>query len=244
MSTIGDGCSRRLWFSLHWAAKSESITLRLNNLFNTGTRAEDFIVKDLERIGIKVTNRQEELWGFMDHAHGFTDGRCSNVPEAPKTEHLLEIKTLNDKYFKILIRDGVKKGFPKHYAQCHRYMKENGLRRTLYVGYNKNTSEYYIERIRYDSGFASDLIRKEQDIITAPTAPTRQFERSWFECKFCAFVGVCHDGEALDKNCRTCEYSDLATEGKWICTFLKIENYEIPNSIQETGCEHYKTIEI
>jgi hypothetical protein len=25
---------------------------------------------------------------------------------------------------------------------------------------------------------------------------------------------------------------------------VKIENYEIPNSIQETGCEHYKTIEI
>ena len=243
MSTIGDNCSRRLWFGLHWAVKEDPITLRLHNLFKTGTRAEDFIVKDLKRIGIKVNNRQEELWGFMDHSHGFTDGRCKDVPEAPKTEHLLEIKTHNDKYFKILLRDGVNKGFPKHYAQCQRYMKGTGLTRCLYVGYNKNTSEYYIERIRYDAGFANDLIRKEQDIITSPVAPTKQFERSWFECKYCAFSGVCHDGEALDVNCRTCEHSDLANEGKWACTVVEGSIFEIPKNIQEVGCARYEKME-
>jgi hypothetical protein len=244
MSSIGDNCARRLWLGLHWAVKSGGMSLRIKNLFATGTKAEDFIIKDLERIGIKVTKRQEEITGFMGHARGFTDGRCENVPEAPKTEHLLEMKTHNEKYFKILIRDGVKKGFPKHYAQCHRYMKGLGLKRTLYAGYNKNTSEYYIERIHYDSGFADDLIRKEQNIIASPTAPTKQFERSWFECKFCAFIGVCHDQEPLDKNCRTCEHSDLGEEGKWFCTFLEGEQHEIPKSVQETGCEHYKAIEI
>lgn len=242
MSEIGDNCARRLWFRLHWAAKSEPITLRLKNLFGTGTRAEDFIVADLERIGIKVHSRQTEMIGFMGHERGFHDGRCNDVPEAPKTEHLLEIKTHNDKYFKILLRDGVQKGFPKHYAQCHRYMKAEKLTRTLYIGYNKNTSAYYVERLRYDAGFADDLIRKAQNIITSPEAPLKQFERSWFECKFCPFIAQCHDNAPMDVNCRTCEYSDLADGGKWICT--KYNNETIPKDAQEVGCELHTPMRI
>jgi hypothetical protein len=244
MSAIGDPCARRLWFGLHWAVEEEPITLRLSNLFATGTRAEEFIISDLERIGIKVTSRQEEVKGFMGHARGFTDGRCQDVPEAPKTEHLLEMKTHNDKYFKTLIKDGVKKGFPKHYAQCQRYMKGLSLKRCLYIGYNKNTSEYYVERIRFDASFANDLIRKEQSIITSPDAPTKIFERSWFECKFCQFIEVCHDGAPLDKNCRTCEHSDLAENGVWTCNVFQNQSHEIPIKIQKVGCALHNPMRI
>jgi hypothetical protein len=243
MGTIGDPCDRRLWFALHWAVDEEPISLRLSNLFQTGTNAEEFIIKDLERIGIRVTQRQEELWGFMDHEHGFTDGRCENVPEAPKTVHLLEMKTHNEKNFKKLVEKGVKTGFPRHYAQVQRYMKENGLKRCLYVGYNKNTSAYYIERIRFDPGFAEDLARKGRDVILADEAPMKKFEPSWFECKFCDFSEQCHQGAPLAVNCRTCDYSDLAPEGKWLCTYDG-NSAEIPLAIQETGCSYYKAIKI
>jgi len=244
MSQIGDSCSRRLWFGLHWVVKVQFIPLRVKNLLDTGTRAEDFIIADLERIGIQITKRQEEVAGFIGHARGFTDGRCINVPEAPKTEHLLEMKTHNEKNFKKLVKEGVKRGFPIHYAQCMRYMKGLKLTRCLYVGYNKNTSEYYIERIRYDASFANDLIRKEQTIISSPEAPLKMFEPTWFECKFCDFRFVCHEGEPLDINCRTCEHSDLAEGGKWVCTILVGELHEIPKDLQITGCECHKMIEV
>lgn len=244
MSIIGDNCARKLWFTLHWAIKPQPLTSRIKNLFDTGTRAEDFIIADLERIGIKVTHRQQEMWGFMRHARGFHDGRCTNVPEAPKTEHLLEIKTHNDKNFKLLMKQKVRSGFPKHYAQCHRYMKAEKLTRTLYIGYNKNTSEYYAERLRYDASFANDLIRKEQEIIAAPEIPTKQFDASWYECKFCEFSNICHAGELLDVNCRTCEHSDMADGGIWVCGVVEGEQHAIPKELQETGCGLHTPMEI
>jgi len=243
MGSIGDPCVRRLWYSLHWFDEPEPISLRLYNLFETGTRAEDFMIEDLKRIGVEVTQRQEELWGTMDHAHGFTDGRCKNVPEAPKTEHLLEMKTHSDSNFKKLVKDGVKKAYPKHYAQCQRYMKGTGLTRTLYLGYNKNTSEYYVERIRYDASFANDLVRKEREIILAQTPPAKQFERSWYECKFCSFKEVCHDNATPPKNCRTCKHNDIVDEGKWVCTVLG-GMYEIPQEVQLVGCEVYEVMDL
>lgn len=242
MGSIGDPCVRRLWYSLHWFGEAEDISLRLNNLFETGTRAEEFMVEDLKRVGIDVTHRQEELWGTMEHVHGYTDGRCKNVPEAPKTEHLLEMKTHNDSNFKKLVKDGVKKAFPKHYAQVQRYMKGTGLKRTLYLGYNKNTSEYHVERIRYDASFADDLVRKEREVLLAVVPPPKAFERSWFECKFCDFQEVCHDGIAPPKNCRTCKHHDLADEGKWFCTYAT--TVAIPKDVQQVGCEMYDLMEL
>ena len=245
MSTIGDACARKLWFNLHWVGELETITARVKNLFSTGTRAEDFIIRDLERIGIKIANRQEELWGFMDHAHGFTDGSCDNVPDAPKTTHLLEIKTHNDRNFKILVKDGVKKGFPNHYAQVQRYMKGTGLTRCLYIGYNKNTSEYYVERIRYDASFANDLVRKEQDIIMSEAPPKRVFERSWYGCKFCPYSENCYDKKPVSKNCRTCEHSDLAPGGEWVCAHPSVNvPVNIPIEVQKRGCDFHTPIEI
>lgn len=242
MSTIGQKCERRLWFAFHWIDHPEVLTNRTEHIFRTGTEAEDFVIRDLERIGIKVTQRQEELWGFGKHAHGFTDGRCINVPEAPKTEHLLEIKTHNDKSFNGVVKKGVKEAKPLHYAQMQRYMLSTKLTRALYIAYNKNTSEYYAERIRFDRSFADDLFRKEREIILAETAPARRFEEHYFECKFCPFKAHCYEDAPVNKNCRTCVFADLQDGGKWTCGFNS-GNHEIPVEVQETGCHCYKPIE-
>ena len=241
MGTIGEECRRKLWFNFHWVTPVEEIDSRLRNLFDTGTRAEDFIIRDLEAIGIEVTLRQEELWGFAKHAHGFTDGRCINVPEAPKTEHLLEIKTHNDKSFQELVKKGVKVSKPDHYAQVHRYMIATKLKRCLYVAYNKNNSEYYIERIRYDKGFAEDLLRKEYDIIVENDVPERKFEKSWFKCKWCDYNPICYEKQDLDRNCRTCKMSDRKDDGVWVCTGPG-NGADIPLDLQEVGCDQYQSI--
>jgi hypothetical protein len=242
MSTIGDSCDRKLWFNLHWISEPEIINVRIKNLFATGTRAEDFIIKDLEKVDIKITNRQEEIWAAMGHAHGFTDGRANDVPEAPKTQHLLEIKTHNLKYFKKLQKEGIRVGFPKHYAQCQRYMKALKLKRTLYVGYCKDDSAYYTERLRYDPGYAADLVRKEEGIVLATVPPINKFHKGWFECTWCRHNQVCYENKPVAKNCRTCYNVDKAKDGKWICTLNG--EHEIPHEVQLTGCDYHKPIKI
>jgi hypothetical protein len=238
MSRIGDPCHRRLWYDFHWAADLEVISNRLSKIFMIGSLAEQFITKDLEYTGIFVTKRQEELWGFGKHVHGFTDGRCENVPEAPKTTHVLEIKTHNTKNFAGVVKDGVKKSKPMHYAQCQRYMIGLDLTRCLYVALNKDTSEYYVERIRLDKSYAKDLLRIEREIVIAEDAPRRIFERSWHECKWCKYQGHCFDDEPFNKNCRTCKYSDPANNGQWLCTWNG-GDFPIPLEVQATGCEHH-----
>lgn len=241
MSTIGDPCSRKLWYLFRWVGPPREISIQLQNLFDTGTRAEDFIIHDLESIGIKITKRQEEIWGFGKFAHGFTDGQCIDVPEAPKTEHLLEIKTHNDKNFKVLQKKGVKQGYPTHYGQVQRYMKALKLTRCLYVGYAKNTSHYYIERIRFDPSYANDLIRKEEAIIMSPVAPNRPdgFFESYYLCGWCEFKDFCYNYSPAHVTCRTCKYVDQSDGGNWICTFDNGEHI-IPIEVQETGCDHYE----
>jgi hypothetical protein len=243
MSRIGDPCYRRLWYGFHWAAVPEVISGKAKRIFTTGSRAEDFIIADLELIGIKVTDRQEEIWGFMKHGHGFTDGRAHNVPEAPKTVHLLEIKTHKNSSFNGVVKNGVKKSKPVHYAQCQRYMIGLELKRCLYIAYNKDNSEYWSERIRIDKSFAEDLLRKEREIIIAEEAPRRTFERGWHECSWCQYQEHCFDNAPFDRNCRTCVHSDPAIEGAWHCTWMN-GNHPIPREIQITGCERYQVMEI
>jgi len=267
MASIGDACDRRIWMNLHWFGEAETITIRLQNLFDTGTNAEDFMIKDLERIGIVVADRQAEHWGFEKHEHGYDDGAVLGVIEAPKTWHLLEMKTHNQNNFNKLVKQGVKRGFPKHYAQCQRYMreriamlKEHGLpifktddlqgsrlqannrdfTRCLYMGYNKNDSQYYFERIEYDKSFADDLYNKARDLIIMAEPPARQYEKSFFECKFCHLKELCHDVSAPAINCRTCKHVDLAQGGVWDCNLHKIK---LSREKQLVGCDKYEAME-
>ncbi len=241
MSQLGTDCDRKLWLGLHWFAPPEVISGKLQRIFDTGIEAEEFMVRDLERIGIEVTKRQEEIWGFGNYVHGFTDGRCINVPEAPKTEHLLEMKTHNDRSWNGVYKNGVKKSKPLHYAQMQRYMAGLSLSRALYLAYNKNTSAYYSERVKFNPGFAEDLIRKESDIVLSSELPKRKFERHFFQCKFCDFSEFCYDNAPAPKNCRTCKHSDLFGGGTWVCT-LNSEAHDVPIEIQQSGCHCHEEL--
>ena len=64
-------------------------------------------------------------------------------------------------------------------------MKYSGLRRTLFIVENKNTSERYMERIPYDIDIACKAEAKAINIIEAKTPPSPIGDESWFECKWC-----------------------------------------------------------
>lgn len=252
MSSIGDDCLRKLFFDFRWASVNY-ISPQTERIFERGDIEEKRIITDLKKVGMEVYRidnnehipltgeigeKQEELIDNWGHEKGHPDGRVIGVIEAPKTEHTLEMKTMNDTRWKNFVKSGVKISDPKYFAQIQRYMRKMKTTRTLFIATNKNNEQREYERIELDISFADDLKKKAMDIILSIDPPVKQFSRSWFECKFCKHFGVCHDGDAPVKSCRSCQYSDLAKEGKWICTYK--EDKELNFEEQKIGCYAYK----
>lgn len=238
MSSIGHSCMRHLWYGFHFASP-RILTRRVKRIFSRGDLEEARIITDFTNMGMrffirdkdnneipitgKVGEKQEEIVGFAGHAKGHVDGRCVGVPGAEKTEHLCEFKTANDKSFKLFVKNGCEKTSPGYYAQQQRYMHALKLTRSLFVVTNKNDESRYPERVYYDKRFSEELVAKEQHIILSETPPDKIGGPSWFECKYCSDRNVCHLGDAPQRNCRTCEHSDIENGGKWTCGYHEKE---------------------
>jgi len=242
MASIGDACRRRLWFKFRWASPLQELPSRVNRIFKFGDMIEELAVAELTEAGYNITDQQDPVEGFAGHAFGYTDGLIHNVPEAPKTPHLFECKSMKASSFRAAVkRNDVRVSEPKHYAQMQRYMHAKGLTRALYFVVCKDTSEVHIERVYYDKGFSEDLVRKEMDIIIATEPPTKEFIETQFECKFCDHKDVCHRGARPERNCRTCENVDLEEGGIWRCT-LDGKKLEVEDQLK--GCGEYTQLAI
>ncbi len=243
-SVIGKECARDVWYSFRWAS-NPNFEGRLLRLFSRGDREEELIVNELRGLGMRVevedpeTGKQYRFEALGGHFGGGCDGAVLGVFEAPKTWHLLEVKTSNEKRFKELEKDGVAASNPQHYDQMQTYMHGLGLKRALYVCVCKNDDRIYTERINYDCARAETILRIAETIVGAPEPLSRISEDpSWFKCKFCDHYGICHleQAELLERNCRTCLSSTALPNGNWHC-----EHHDVPldSDAQRKGCEDH-----
>src|SRR5687768_13352697 len=151
-SIIGNECERSLWYSFRWATRVQHAG-RLLRLFQTGHLEEARLVKDLRAAGVTVMDvdpNSGKQWSFAavdGHFGGSADGIVIGLLEAPKTAHLLEVKTHNQKSFAALQKHGVEKSKPNHYAQMQVYLSMLGLERAFYLALNKNDETIHSERI-------------------------------------------------------------------------------------------------
>ena len=255
MSGIGHPCLRKQFYDFHWARIKKHDAQR-ERIFSVGHLFEQIAIADLKSIGYEVfkvidgkeiemfgtvDEDQEEIIGFANHAKGHPDGRVRNVIEAPKTVHLLELKTMGQKYFKSLERFGLKKSNAKYYGQVQRYMAATELTRCLFVAINKNTCEYYITRVTFDPAYAENLVMKEKEIILSDQSPTREFKKDYWECNMCDSRKICWREKKVAKNCRTCEFVDLEIGGVWDCQKKK---KHLSEKEQRKGCKSWKRREI
>ena len=225
-SLIGKDCERALWFDFRWTTRARHAG-RLLRLFETGQREEARLVQNLRRIGATVlevdpeTGRQFRVQAHGGHFGGSLDGVAINLPEAPKTWHVLEFKTHSAKSFNDLVAKRVRDSKPQHFAQLQVYLHLTGITRAMYLAVCKDTDDLYVERVEADPVFAQGLLDKAARVIFAPTPPPRISEDpAWFQCRFCAHAPLCHGGEttsvAPEINCRTCLHS-TPVEGGWHC---------------------------
>jgi CRISPR/Cas system-associated exonuclease Cas4 (RecB family) len=225
-SVIGGECERALYYGF-LGATDVRFDGRLLRLFDSGHREEARVIDDLRAAGMEVFDRDTDgnQYGgstMGGHVRYNADGVVIGVPDAPKTHHLLEVKTHNVKSFAELKAKGVKESKPVHWAQMQFYMRNLGLDRALYVSVAKDTDEVYTERLHHEPEASEALVAKAVRIITAERPPSRiSDDPAWFKCKFCDHRKVCH-GETLPRrDCRTCAMSVAVMDGEdgaWRCT--------------------------
>lgn len=235
ISSIGAKCPRSLWYSFRMCSKSK-ITPRLKRLFDRGHREEAAITQDLASIGIIHHSDQKEVEFCSGHGKGHCDGIVERVPDAPKTPHLVEYKTHNDKSFKDLKKRGFKASKPIHYDQMICYMDLLGLKRGLYIAVNKNDDARHYERISENPKRAEALFTRAMRIILSEIPPPKVGGADWFECKWCNHYYVCQMRDKPAITCRTCSASAVWDHGKWVC-----DRYDIELALgqQEIACKRY-----
>lgn len=250
-SLIGSSCNRFLWMVFRWASKPELARDGLDHdgrmlrLFGRGHREEDLIIRDLQEIpGLQVISRSEDgqqirvAW-HGGHFSGSSDGRVLGVPAAPKTWHLLEIKTANRKLFDEVVRLGVEKAQPEHYAQMQVYMLGQKLERALYIVVCKDDDRIHTERVRVDRRFGQSMVDRAQLVVESPEPLSRvKDDPAYFECKLCHQYAACQLGqvERLERNCRTCASSTPKPDGTWWCEH---KQSILDVDAQRAGCESH-----
>lgn len=242
LSHAGHPCERWLWLSFRWAV-IEKHPGRILRLFRRGQNEEAQVVSDLTAADLRIrfTGAQQKRVVASALVSGSMDGLIeSGVPEAPKKAHILEVKTMNDKAFKDIQKNGLERSKPVYWIQCQVYMHLSfPVDRALFIAVNKNTDELYIERVKLDKKTAEYYLERAKRISTAERIPDPiSTEPAWYQCKFCAAWNQCH-GAGLTKevNCRTCAHSTPDPKRGWICT--RWNNEEIPEDAQRTGCRSH-----
>jgi hypothetical protein len=158
------------------------------------------------------------------------------IPESGKW-HLFEAKTINDKGFGVLKRDGLEKANPRYWAQVQIGMEMSGLPRTLHLTTNKNTDEIYGERIKPRQQEADRLMYRAERVIFSEEPLERISDRpDWYQCKFCPMAQVCHHGKAAAINCRTCVHSTAERDGTWSCARHGVN---LSTREQRQGCDRH-----
>ncbi|WP_163834764.1 oxidoreductase [Spartinivicinus ruber] len=241
-SIIGKECQRALWYDFHWCTPSNH-SGQLLRLFETGQLAEARFAENLRAIGVQIhtvdpkTGLQYRVVACDGHFGGSMDGIGQGFPEAPKTPHVVEMKTHSEKSFKELEKKKVKESKPQHYTQMQVYMHLGGFERAFYIAVNKNTDELYGERVEYDQQHAREAIDKACNVIFSSAPPAKINEDpSWFKCKFCDHQAVCHQNKLPPVNCRTCMHSTPVANGQWLC-----ERYQLnpTDEQQRWGCQSH-----
>jgi hypothetical protein len=252
-SQIGNPCARALWYQFRHCDKP-AFDGRQLRLFQTGDREETRLVENLRAIGVTVWDRDPETGrqiAFTAHGGHFAlslDGVAEGLPDAPKTPHTLEFKTMNDKNFKALQRDGVEKSKPVYYAQCQIGMHLAGLERCAFIAVNKNDDSIYMERIKYDPAMGLQLVAKAREVIFSDKPPAKlNTDPSYYLCRFCDYRHMCHEGKPPEENCRTCAHATPEESGTWSCAkeqefgnpcVLHIFNpYAMPWEIYDAGSD-------
>lgn len=185
---------------------------------------------------------QYRISAVFGHFGGSLDGQVM-LPEKYGVPFgfLSEYKTKGTgRGFSELKEKGVKLTNPVHYAQMSMYGRAYGYKYAIYMSVNKNDDDLHVEVVELDWTLGEQLERKATDVITSQVPPQKIAETpAYTKCKFCHFSGICHNGDPVEKNCRSCTQAKPVDGGQWYCARF---NDVIPSDFIAQGCDQHNPI--
>jgi hypothetical protein len=185
ISQLGNDCDRYKYNVLHNTKSNDVFTPRTLRIFERGHWEEARVIRDLESIGIAVTDTQLEIIVLGGIIKGHIDG-IAHVKGEP---HLLEIKTMADAFWKQYYKQGIEKSNPAYFLQAQYYANELKLAKILFCAVNKNDEMRKFELLDTRPMSCMD---KAIDIVAMTEAPEKIGGPDYFKCKMCSFRSACH----------------------------------------------------
>lgn len=237
MSEAGHSCTRYLWYSFRWAY-TRVITRRQARIFEKGEIEESRVIRDLVEWGYQLPSMQATYTAAWGHMKGHSDGTVIIDDKLL----LLEVKSMAAKYYADFIKHGLKKSKPLYYDQGVLYLNAEKLDTALFVVCNKDTEERKYTTIQADPARAEFLLDRGQEIIIAEEPPDKIGNNpSWFECKMCPAIDICHYNAPYNKSCRLCQHVEIHHEGIWHCTK---HQKDLSVNEQQAACSEFTQIPV
>jgi len=246
-SVIGNPCLRYLYYHWRWMWP-EKHSARMERIFLNGQDTEKNIRKILVSCGAKfvdnvdVTNEQVKVSSFGGHFGGSVDGVFIWPDIGLHTPTILECKSSKTGApFNDLIKKGVIAAKPQHYVQQSGYGYKLNIEYAMYVTYNKNDSDVFVEIVDLDDTLAKEHEKKALYIIQTQDLPPRISNKAnYYICNMCSMKHGCHDRMQPIPNCRNCRYSAALPDGTWFCNHW---NTTIPNEDAiKMGCTNHQLL--
>lgn len=249
MSVIGEPCERKLWYSFR-QAKVRHISAKGLKAIEDGHLGEELMAKRLRMVpGVTLHTVDEQgnqfsMSAIGGHFRGHMDGGILGILEAPKTWHVWEHKSVNEKKFEALKKtiekhgekDALEHWDEVYYGQAICYMEASGAIRHFLTCSTPGGRDFISVRTNANPKRAKQLLEKAERIIFSPEPPTRlSNDPAWYQCKWCDYQNLCHGTDTPDVNCRTCTHSSPVQEGRWSCAL---------GESMKPGCAEHRYIPI
>ena len=244
-SRIGHPCSRNLWYSVNGA--TEETNEKSKRIFELGKILEPVIINWLRNDGWKVRrNPIDESNEGISLSISVEGGTISAHPDCLISNEnsgviLADIKTMNDRAFRSLKREGTIKAFPNYADQLTIYaqaMKNSDFKvdRLAIVALNKNDCEGHIDFFDFDSERFEALKQRAENIFAAQDAPDKGERFQDWCCSYCGFNHLC---ELCKKDTSVGDNDIPATDNQNIINAVELlsESREMEKAAKELSDE-------
>ena len=244
-SRIGYPCDRNIWYYVNGA--EEITSEKSSRIFEVGRVLEPVIVNWLRNDGWNVRRNL-----FIDSNEGMSlsisvnGGTIEAHPDCAISREdneliLADIKTMNDRSFRSLKREGTAKSHTQYADQLTIYaqaLKERGhnLEQLAVVALNKNNCEGYIDFFQFEPERYEALKERAERIFACDDAPEQGSRFQNWCCDYCGYSHLC---ELAKKDTTVGDESVPATDNQEVIDAVELlsESRDMEKAAKELSDE-------
>ena len=244
-SKIGSLCDRSLFYYVNGA--EEITSEKSQRIFEVGRVLEPVIISWLRSDGWNVRrnlflNSNEGMSLSLSVNGGTIEAHPDCVISREDTSLILaDIKTMNDRSFRYLKRDGTAKSHPQYADQLTIYahaLRERGyeINTLAVVALNKNNCEGHIDFFQFEQENFEALKKRAERIFAYEEAPEQGDRFQGWCCSYCGYAHLC---ELANKDTAVGDESVPATNNQEVIDAVELlsESRELERTGKELADE-------